>query len=67
MASNFSIGELREELWAQNDVSIKKSGIEVRLVISPNVEFARFSINGDEWTPIINKFDLLQAALEEQP
>ena len=67
VASNFSIVELREELWAQNDVSIKKSGIEVRLVVSPNVEFARFSITGDEWTPTINKFDLLQAALEEQP
>ena len=67
VASNFSIGELREELWAQKDVSIKKSGIEVRLVVSPNVEFARFSITGDEWTPTINKFDLLQAALEEQP
>jgi hypothetical protein len=67
VASNFSIAELREELWAQKDVEIKKSGIEVRLIVTPNVEFARFSITSDEWIPTINKFDLLQAALEEQP
>ena len=66
VASNFSIGELRDELWAKKDENITKSGIEVRLIVSPNVEFARFSITGDEWTPTINKFDLLQAALKEQ-
>ncbi len=67
VASNFSIGELRDELWAKKDEGITKSGIEVRLIVSPNVEFARYSIEGELWTPTINKFDLLQAALEEQP
>ena len=67
VASNFSIGELRDELWAKTDEGITKSGIEVRLIISPNVEFARYSIEGELWTPTINKFDLLQAALEEKP
>jgi len=67
VASNFSLEELRDELWARNDGGITTSGIEVHLVISPNVEFARFSISGDEWTATINNFDLLQAALEEQP
>jgi DNA helicase-4 len=65
VASKFSITELREELWAQNEEGIKKSGIEVRLVVSPNVEFARFTISGDEWTPTIDNFSLLKAALEE--
>ena len=67
MAANFSSTELRKELWAQNQAEIMKSGIEVRLIVSPNVEFARFLVTGDEWTATINKFDLLQAALEDQP
>ena len=67
VAANFSITELRKELWAQNQAEIMKSGIEVRLIVSPNVEFARFLVTGDEWTATINKFDLLQAALEDQP
>ena len=67
VASNFSIGELRDELWAKKDESITKSGIEVRLIVSPNIEFARYALDGDQWLPIINKFDLLQAALEEGP
>ena len=67
VASSFSVEELRGELWAKNDQSITKSGIEARLIVSPNVEFARYSIEGELWTPTINKFDLLQAALEEQP
>ena len=67
VASSFSVEELRGELWAKNDKSITKSGIEARLIVSPNVEFARYSIEGELWTPTINKFDLLQAALEEQP
>jgi DNA helicase-4 len=67
VASNFSIPELRAELWAKKDEGITKSGIEVRLIVSPNVEFARYSIEGELWTPTINKFDLLQAALEEHP
>ena len=65
MASSFSIDELRDELWAKKDARIAKSGIEVRLIVSPNVEFARYSLEGEQWTPTINKFDLLQAALEE--
>ena len=67
VASSFSVEELRGELWAKNDQSITKSGIEARLIVSPNIEFARYSIEGELWTPTINKFDLLQAALEEQP
>jgi DNA helicase-4 len=66
VASNFSIDELREELWAKKGENVKKSGIEVRLIVSPDVEFARYSLEDDLWIPTINRFDLLQAALEEE-
>jgi len=67
VAKNFTFEELRNELWAQKDVNIKKSGIEVRLIVTPDVEFARYLLEDELWTAIINKFDLLQAALEEVP
>jgi DNA helicase-4 len=67
VAKNFTFEELRNELWAQKDVNIKKSGIEVRLIVTPDVEFAKYLLEDELWTAIINKFDLLQAALEEVP
>ena len=65
VAQNFSLDELRNELWAKVDKDIKKSGIEVRLIVSPNIEFARYQVQNNVWEVVINKYDLLESALED--
>jgi DNA helicase-4 len=66
VAKNFTLDELRNELWAKEDEVIQKSGVEVRLIVSPNIEFAKYQINTNNWQTILEKYDLLESALEEE-
>ena len=65
VAKNFTLGELRNELWAKEDEVIQKSGVEVRLFVSPNIEFAKYQIDANKWQEVVAKYDLLASALEE--
>ena len=66
VAKNFSLDELRNELWAKEDEVIQKSGVEVRLIVNPNIEFAKYQINTNKWQTILEKYDLLDSVLEEE-
>jgi DNA helicase-4 len=68
VASNFTLDEIRDELWAKEGDVILKSGVEIRLIVSPNIEFAKYQIDNNRWRTMIENYDLLESALaEEQP
>jgi DNA helicase-4 len=66
VARTFAFEELRNEIWADENEATLRSGIELRLLVSPNTEFAKYQIDGNTWTPIFEKFELLETALEEE-
>lgn len=65
VASNFSLNEVKDEIWAGKHDELKKSGLEVRFVVSPDVEFARYNIQDEIWSLISDKWDLLKLAIAE--